>query len=57
MQAGKIIAVAAAVIAVGLIGLMLTMAGAVAVAITHASEDMRNWERWNDNDDRKGRRE
>lgn len=57
MQAGKIIAAAAAVIAVGLIGLMLTMAGAVAVAIAHASEDMRNWERWNDNDDRKEHRE
>ena len=57
MQAGKIIAAAAAVIAVGLIGLMLTIAGAVAVAITHASKDMRNWERWNDNDDRKERRE
>ncbi len=51
MQAGKIIGTAAAVIAAGLIGLALTMAGAAAV--THAGEDMRNRERWNDNDDRK----
>ena len=53
MQAGKIIGTAAAVIAAGLIGLALTMAGAIAVAVIHAGEDMRNWERWNDNDDRK----
>lgn len=39
MQAVKVIGIAAAV-------------GALAVAIKHASEDMRNWERWNDNDDR-----
>lgn len=28
---------------------------AFAVAIQHASEDMRNWERWNNNDNRRGK--
>lgn len=52
MQAGKVIGIAAAV-GVGLLSLGLEAVGALAVAITHAGEDMRNWERWNDNDDRK----
>lgn len=47
MQAVKVIGIAAAVIGAG-----LAAVGALAVAIKHASEDMRNWERWNDNDDR-----
>ena len=51
MQA-KVIGIAAAVIGAGLLSLGLAAVGALAVAITHASEDMRNWERWNDNDDR-----
>ena len=46
------------VIVVGVV--LLVLAGAVmylaAVAIVHASEDMRNWEYWNGIDDRKGRR-
>lgn len=50
MQA-KFIGIAAAVIGAGLLSLGLAVAGALAVAIKHAS-DMRNWERWNDNDDR-----
>lgn len=51
MQAGKIIGI---VVTAGtaLLSLGLAAAGMVAVAITHASEDMRNWERWNNNDDR-----
>ena len=52
MQAVKVIGIVAAVVAV-LLSLGLAAVGAVAVAITHAGEDMRNWERWNDNDDRK----
>ena len=52
MQAGKVIGIVAAVGA-GLLSLMLAAIGVVAVAVTHAGEDMRNWERWNDNDDRK----
>ena len=51
MQA-KVIGIAAAVIGAGLLSLGLAAVGALAVAITHASEDMRNWGRWNDNDDR-----
>ena len=51
MQAGKVIGIVAAAGAV-LLSLGLAAAGMAAVAITHASEDMRNWERWNDNDDR-----
>ena len=46
------------VIVVGVV--LLVLAGdvmyLVAVAIVHASEDMRNWEYWNGIDDRKGRR-
>lgn len=46
------------VIVVGVV--FLVLAGAVmclvAVAIAHASEDMRNWECWYGIDDRKGRR-
>lgn len=46
------------VIVVGVV--LLVLAGAVmclaAVAIAHASEDMKNWEYWNGIDDRKGRR-
>lgn len=52
MQVGKVIGIVAAAGAV-LLSLALAAVGAVAVAITHASEDMRNWEHWNDNDDRK----
>lgn len=52
MQAVKAIGIVAAVIGAGLLSVGLAAAGALAVAITHASEDMRNWERWNDNDDR-----
>jgi hypothetical protein len=49
MQAVKVIGIAAAVIGAGLLSAGLA---ALAVAIKHASEDMRNRERWNDNDDR-----
>ncbi len=52
MQAVKVIGIVAAVVAV-LFSLGLAAVGAAAVAITHAGEDMRNWEHWNDNDDRK----
>jgi hypothetical protein len=52
MQAVKIIGVVAAAGVVVLLFLGLAAAGAVIVAMRHASEDMRNWERWNDNDDR-----
>lgn len=51
MQA-KVIGTVAAVIAAGLLCFVLAAAGVLAVAIRHAGEDMRNWERWNDNDDR-----
>lgn len=51
MQAGKVIGIVAAAGAV-LLSLGIAAVGALAVAIQHASEDMRNWERWNDNDDR-----
>lgn len=51
MQAVKAIGIVAAAGAV-LLSLGMAAVGAVAVAIQHASEDMRNWERWNDNDDR-----
>lgn len=53
MQAVKVIGIAAAVIGAGLLSAGLAAVGALAVAIKHASEDMRNWERWNDNDDRR----
>ena len=56
MQAVKVIGIAAAVIGAGLLSAGLAAAGALAVAIKHASEDMRNWEYWNGIDDRKGRR-
>lgn len=56
MQIVKAIGIAAAVVAM-ILSIGLAVAGALAVAITHAGEDMRNWERWNDNDDRKERRE
>ncbi len=52
MQIGKVIGIVAAV----LLSIGLAAIGGLVVAIKHASEDMRNWERWNDNDDRKGRR-
>lgn len=51
MQAVKVIGIIAAV-GTALLSLGLAAVGALAVAIQHASEDMRNWERWNDNDDR-----
>ena len=51
MQAGKVIGIVAAAVT-ALLSLGLAAAGMAAVAIQHASEDMRNWERWNDNDDR-----
>ena len=54
MQA-KVIGIAAAVIGAVILSLGLAAVGALAVAVQHASEDMRNWERWNDNDDRKER--
>lgn len=54
MQTGKIIGIVAAAV---LLSIGLAAIGALVVAIKHASEDMRNWERWNDNDDRKERRE
>ena len=57
MQAVKVIGIAAAVIGAGLLSAGLAAVGALAVAIKHASEDMRNWEYWNGIDDRKGRRE
>lgn len=53
MQAGKVIGIVAAAGAV-LLSLGLAAVGALAVAVQHAGEDMRNWERWNDNDDRGG---
>jgi len=56
MQAVKVIGIVAAAVAV-LLSLGLAAVGAAAVAITHAGEDMRNWERWNDNDDRKAVRQ
>ncbi|MEY8219924.1 hypothetical protein AALA46_05290 [Enterocloster aldenensis] len=46
MQAVKVIGIVAVVIGAGL------LSAGLAAAIKHASEDMRNWERWNDNDDR-----
>lgn len=52
MQAVKVIGIVAAAGAVLLCCLGLSAVGALAVAIQHASEDMKNWERWNDNDDR-----
>lgn len=51
MQAVKVIGIVAVAGAV-LLCLGLAAVGALAVAIQHASEDMKNWERWNDNDDR-----
>ena len=51
MQA-KVMGIAAAVIGAGLLSAGLAAVGALAVAIKHDSEDMRNWECWNDNDDR-----
>lgn len=51
MQAVKVIGIVA-IAGVALLCLGLAVAGALVVAITHASEDMKNWERWNDNDDR-----
>lgn len=51
MQAGKVIGIVTAAGA-ALLSLGLAAVGVAAVAIQHASEDMRNWERWNDNDDR-----
>ena len=51
MQAVKVIGIAAAVIGAGLLSAGLAAAGALSVAIQHASEDMRNSERLNDNDD------
>ena len=47
----RIIIAMAIVIAVVSVG--LAAAGVLAVAIMHAREDMSNWERWNDNDDRR----
>ena len=52
MQAVKVIGIAAAVIGAVILSLGLAAVGALAVAVQHASEDMRNRERWNDNDDR-----
>lgn len=53
MQAVKAIGIVAALAAGAvLLSLGLAAVGAVAVATQHASEDMRNWERWNDNDER-----
>lgn len=49
---GKVIGIVAAVIGAVFLSVGLAVAGALTVAIKHASEDMRNWERWNDNDDR-----
>lgn len=57
MQAVKVIGIAAAVIGAGLLSAGLAAVGALAVAIKHASEDMRNRERWNDNDDESGHQE
>ena len=45
MQAGGIMWVVVAAIAAGLLGLALAAAGALAVAITHAGEDMADWGR------------
>lgn len=56
MQEVKVIGIVAATVAV-LLSLGLAAVGAAAVAITHAGGDMRNWERWNDNDDRKAARQ
>ncbi len=57
MQAVKVIWIAAAVVAALLsLGLAAIGTAAAAVAITHAGEDTRNRERWNDNDDRKAAR-
>lgn len=54
MQNVRILVAGVIVALLVLIGLAMCVA---AVAIAHASEDMRNWEYWNGIDDRKGHRE
>ena len=49
MQYVRIVVIGVGVVFLVLMGAVMCLA---AVAIDHASEDMRNWERWNDNDDR-----
>lgn len=53
MQNVRIVVVSVCVVLLVLICAAMCLA---AVAIVHASEDMRNWEYWNGIDDRKGRR-
>lgn len=52
----KVIVLAVTVIGSGVSSLVLAITGVVQVAIMHAGEDIRNWERWNDNDDRRSLR-
>lgn len=53
MQYVRIVVIGVGVVLFVLIGAVMCL---VAVAIAHASEDMKNWEYWNGIDDRKGRR-
>ena len=53
MQYVRIVVIGVGVVLLVLEGAVMCLA---AVAIVHASEDMRNWEYWNGIDDRKGRR-
>lgn len=48
----KIIALVVAIIGAGALSMVLAIAGMIDIVMTRASEDMTNWERWNDNDDR-----
>lgn len=54
MQYVRIVVIGVGVVFLVLMGAVMCLA---AVAIAHASEDMRNWKYWNGIDDRKGRRE
>lgn len=49
----KVAALAVTVIGAGFLSMVLAIAGVVKVAVTHAGDDMRNWEHWNDNDNRR----